>query len=103
MDGMEITQFTYFQQAGSLQLSPVSVEITYGLERILMLLQEVDHFKKILYADGITYGELFLENEKEMSSYFLEHASVDRLQKHFDYFDEEARSLLALGLPIPAY
>ncbi|CAN6936790.1 unnamed protein product [Brassica oleracea] len=103
MDGMEITQFTYFQQAGSLQLSPVSVEITYGLERILMLLQEVDHFKKILYADGITYGELFLENEKEMSSYYLEHASVDRLQKHFDSFDEEARSLLALGLPIPAY
>ncbi|CAN8239953.1 unnamed protein product [Cochlearia groenlandica] len=103
MDGMEITQFTYFQQAGSLQLSPVSVEITYGLERIIMLLQEVDHFKKILYADGITYGELFLENEKEMSSYYLEHASVDRLQKHFDYFDEEARSLLALGLPIPAY
>ncbi|ESQ27628.1 hypothetical protein EUTSA_v10018047mg [Eutrema salsugineum] len=103
MDGMEITQFTYFQQAGSLQLSPVSVEITYGLERILMLLQEVDHFKKILYADGITYGELFLENEKEMSSYYLEHASVDRLQKHFDFFDEEARSLLALGLPIPAY
>ncbi|CAA7042671.1 unnamed protein product [Microthlaspi erraticum] len=103
MDGMEITQFTYFQQAGSLQLSPVSVEITYGLERIIMLLQEVDHFKKILYADGITYGELFLENEKEMSSYYLEHASVDRLQKHFDFFDEEARSLLALGLPIPAY
>ncbi|EOA26130.1 hypothetical protein CARUB_v10019555mg [Capsella rubella] len=103
MDGMEITQFTYFQQAGSLPLSPVSVEITYGLERIIMLLQEVDHFKKILYADGITYGELFLENEKEMSSYYLEHASVDRLQKHFDFFDEEARSLLALGLPIPAY
>ncbi|CAK7347748.1 unnamed protein product [Dovyalis caffra] len=63
MDGMEITQFTYFQQAGSLQLSPISVEITYGLERILMLLQGVDHFKKIRYADGITYGELFLENE----------------------------------------
>ncbi|KFK42585.1 hypothetical protein AALP_AA1G014500 [Arabis alpina] len=103
MDGMEITQFTYFQQAGSLQLSPVSVEITYGLERILMLLQEVDHFKKISYADGITYGELFLENEKEMSSYYLEHASVDRLQKHFDFFEEESHSLLASGLPIPAY
>nr|XP_016494452.1 PREDICTED: glycine--tRNA ligase, chloroplastic/mitochondrial 2-like isoform X1 [Nicotiana tabacum] len=63
MDGMEITQFTYFQQAGSIQLMPVSVEITYGLERILMSLQGVDHFKKIQYADGITYGELFLENE----------------------------------------
>ncbi|KAK1558545.1 hypothetical protein Q3G72_003553 [Acer saccharum] len=103
MDGMEITQFTYFQQAGSLQLSPISVEITYGLERILMLLQGVDHFKKIQYADGITYGELFLENEKEMSAYYLEHASVDHVQKHFDFSEEEARSLLALGLPIPAY
>ncbi|KAF5952770.1 hypothetical protein HYC85_010714 [Camellia sinensis] len=103
MDGMEITQFTYFQQAGSLQLMPVSVEITYGLERILMLLQGVDHFKKIQYADGITYGELFLENEKEMSGYYLEHASVAHLQKHFDLFEEEACSLLDLGLAIPAY
>ncbi|KAJ7950770.1 Glycine--tRNA ligase 2, chloroplastic/mitochondrial [Quillaja saponaria] len=103
MDGMEITQFTYFQQAGSLQLSPISVEITYGLERILMLLQGVDHFKKIQYADGITYGELFLENEKEMSAYYLEHASVDHVQQHFDFFEEEAHSLLASGLPIPAY
>ncbi|KAI3434209.1 Glycine--tRNA ligase [Psidium guajava] len=128
MDGMEITQFTYFQQttnvvillslrfcayvfnssililqAGSLQLMPISVEITYGLERILMLLQGVDHFKKIKYANGITYGELFLENEKEMSSYYLEHASVNHLQKHFDFFEEEARSLLGLGLAIPAY
>ncbi|KAJ0112595.1 hypothetical protein Patl1_00102 [Pistacia atlantica] len=101
--GMEITQFTYFQQAGSLQLSPISVEITYGLERILMLLQGVDHFKKIQYANGITYGELFLENEKEMSAYYLEHASVLHLQKHFDFFEEEARSLIASGLPIPAY
>ncbi|CAL0324336.1 unnamed protein product [Lupinus luteus] len=103
MDGMEITQFTYFQQAGSLQLSPVSVEITYGLERILMLLQGVDHFKKIKYSDGITYGELFLENEKEMSAYYLEHASVDHIQKHFNFFEEEARCLLSSGLAIPAY
>ncbi|KAM1370041.1 hypothetical protein ACFX15_039805 [Malus domestica] len=103
MDGMEITQFTYFQQAGSLPVSPVSVEITYGLERILMLLQGVDHFKKIQYADGITYGELFLENEKEMSAYYLENAGVHHLQKHFDLFEEEARSLLAKGLAIPAY
>ncbi|KAL5560498.1 hypothetical protein UlMin_036709 [Ulmus minor] len=103
MDGMEITQFTYFQQSGSLQLSPISVEITYGLERILMLLQGVDHFKKIQYADGITYGELFLENEKEMSAYYLEHAGVHHLQKQFDLFEEEAGSLLALGLAIPAY
>ncbi|XP_058104287.1 glycine--tRNA ligase, chloroplastic/mitochondrial 2 isoform X2 [Magnolia sinica] len=103
MDGMEITQFTYFQQAGSLQLLPISVEITYGLERILMLLQGVDHFKKIQYAEGITYGELFLENEKEMSAYYLEHAAVNNIQKHFEIFEEEARSLLSLGLAIPAY
>ncbi|KAF3332393.1 glycine--tRNA ligase 2 [Carex littledalei] len=103
MDGMEITQFTYFQQAGSLQLAPISVEITYGLERILILLQGVNHFKKIQYADGITYGELFLENEKEMSAYYLEHANVDDIQKHFDNFEKEALSLLSLGLPIPAY
>ncbi|KAL1535783.1 Glycine--tRNA ligase, chloroplastic/mitochondrial 2 [Salvia divinorum] len=103
MDGMEITQFTYFQQAGSLPLMPVSVEITYGLERIIMLLQGVDHFKKIRYADGITYGELFLENEKEMSAYYLEHASVDHIHSHFDRFEAEARRLLDLGLAIPAY
>ncbi|CAA0842750.1 Glycine--tRNA ligase 2-chloroplastic/mitochondrial [Striga hermonthica] len=103
MDGMEITQFTYFQQAGSLQLMPISVEITYGLERILMLLQGVDHFKKIQYADGITYGELFLENEKEMSAYYLEHASVDHIHNHFDLFEAEARRLLDSGLAIPAY
>ncbi|TVU12953.1 hypothetical protein EJB05_46620 [Eragrostis curvula] len=103
MDGMEITQFTYFQQSGSLPLQPVSVEITYGLERILMSLQGVDHFKNIQYTEGITYGELFLENEKEMSAYYLEHADVNHIQKHFDDFEEEARSLLSLGLPIPAY
>jgi glycyl-tRNA synthetase len=107
MDGMEITQFTYFQQSGSLPLQPVSVEITYGLERILMSLQMlwqgVDHFKNIQYTEGITYGELFLENEKEMSAYYLEHADVNHIQKHFNDFEEEARSLLSLGLPIPAY
>ncbi|XP_074294763.1 glycine--tRNA ligase, chloroplastic/mitochondrial 2-like isoform X2 [Silene latifolia] len=103
MDGMEITQFTYFQQAGGIPLLPVSVEITYGLERILMLLQGVDHFKKIQYADGISYGELFSENEKEMSAYYLEHANVDHIQKHFDFHEEEARCLLELGLAIPAY
>ncbi|XP_077244965.1 glycine-tRNA ligase isoform X2 [Tasmannia lanceolata] len=103
MDGMEITQFTYFQQAGSLPLLPISVEITYGLERILMLLQGVDHFKRIQYAEGITYGELFLENEKEMSAYYLEYASVEHIQKQFEIFEEEARSLLSLGLAIPAY
>ncbi|KAH9733453.1 glycine--tRNA ligase 2 [Citrus sinensis] len=91
MDGMEITQFTYFQQAGSLQLSPVSVEITYGLERILMLLQ----------CRCNTIMHLYFR--KEMSAYYLEHANVHHLQKQFDFFEEESRSLLASGLAIPAY
>ena len=69
LDGLEITQFTYFQQAGSLTLDPVSVEITYGVERIVMALQEVSHFADIVYAPGITYGEAFGQAEYEMSRY----------------------------------
>ncbi|MCO5555916.1 hypothetical protein L7F22_009460 [Adiantum nelumboides] len=103
MDGMEITQFTYFQQAGSMPLSPVSVEITYGLERILMAVQGVDHFKRIQYAPGITYGEIFLENEKEMSKYYLDSATVEKIQQEFDIFEAEAQALLEKDLAIPAY
>eukprot|EP00899_Mesostigma_viride_P004972 jgi/Mesvir1/14476/Mv05183-RA.1 len=103
MDGMEITQFTYFQQAGSIACSPVSVEITYGMERIMMSLQGVDHFKKIRYTPTISYGELFLENEREMSAYNLERADVARTRARFDLYDQEASSMLALGLVIPAY
>lgn len=103
MDGMEITQFTYFQQAGSMSLSPISVEITYGLERILMAVQGVNHFKKIQYAPGITYGEMFLENEKEMSKYYLDTATVERIQWEFDLFEAEAQALLEKNLAIPAY
>eukprot|EP00249_Psilotum_nudum_P024399 c29175_g1_i3 orf=873-3473(-) len=100
---MEITQFTYFQQAGSMPLMPISVEITYGLERILMAIQGVDHFKMIQYAPGMTYGELFLENEKEMSMYYLDNASVEKVQQRFDLYDAEAQDLLNKGLAIPAY
>ncbi|KAH7286378.1 hypothetical protein KP509_32G004800 [Ceratopteris richardii] len=103
MDGMEITQFTYFQQAGSMSLSPVSVEITYGLERILMAVQGVNHFKNIQYSPGITYGEMFLENEKEMSKYYLDSATIDRVQLEFDLFESEAKALLQKELAIPAY
>jgi glycyl-tRNA synthetase len=83
-------------------LLPVSVEITYGLERILMSLEGVDHFKKIQYAPGITYGELFLENEREMSAYNLKYADVGRLQQRFELYDAEAQSLLSQNLAIPA-
>ncbi|WP_019075837.1 glycine--tRNA ligase [Streptomyces hokutonensis] len=103
LDGMEITQFTYFQQVGGVALSPVSVEITYGLERILMNLQGVSHFKDIVYAPGITYGEVFGQNEYEMSRYYLDDADVDANQLLFDTYAAEARRMLDLELPVPAY
>ncbi|MFI0976422.1 glycine--tRNA ligase [Streptomyces sp. NPDC021093] len=103
LDGMEITQFTYFQQVGGVALSPVSVEITYGLERILMNLQGVSHFKDIVYAPGISYGEVFGQNEYEMSRYYLDDADVDSNQRLFDLYAAEARRMLDLELPVPAY
>nr|WP_313884438.1 glycine--tRNA ligase [Streptomyces tropicalis] len=103
LDGMEITQFTYFQQVGGVSLSPVSVEITYGLERILMNLQGVSHFKDIVYAPGITYGEVFGQNEYEMSRYYLDDADVDTNRGLFEAYAAEARRLLDLELPVPAY
>jgi glycyl-tRNA synthetase len=103
LDGMEITQFTYFQQAGGVALQPVSVEITYGLERILMALQGVDHFTKIQYAPGVTYGELFAQAEYEMSRYYLDDADVDFNSELFAGYAAEAERMIALELPIAAY
>jgi glycyl-tRNA synthetase len=103
LDGMEITQFTYFQQAGSLGLDTVSVEITYGLERIIMALQGVTHFKDIVYAPGVTYGEVLMQNEVEMSRYNMDDADVDRSRAWFDSYEQEALQLIDKRLPIPAY
>ncbi|MCB9127497.1 MAG: glycine--tRNA ligase subunit beta [Ardenticatenales bacterium] len=103
LDGQEITQFTYFQQAGSTTLDPVSVEITYGLERIAMRLQEVDHVMEIQYAPAISYGEIFLQNEFEQSTYNLERADAERVKQLFDLYEAEALALLDAGLAIPAY
>ena len=103
LDGMEITQFTYFQQAGGMPTDPVSVEITYGLERILMSLQNVGHFKDIRYNDDVTYGELFLQNEYEMSCYNINEASIEDMRKRFDLFSKEGKELIEKKLPIPAY
>jgi glycyl-tRNA synthetase len=103
LDGLEITQFTYFQQAGGISLDPVSVEVTYGLERILMALQGVDHFKKLVYAPGITYGEVLAQNEYEMSVYNLDMADTERVTRLFELYEAEARMLLDKRLPIPAY
>lgn len=103
LDGMEVTQFTYFQQAGGRALDAPAVEITYGLERILMALQGVTNFKDIRYAPGVTYGEMFYQNEYEMSCYNLDEADVAGQRARFDLYDKEARRLLAKRLPIPAY
>ena len=103
LDGLEITQFTYFQQAGGMSLDPVSVEITYGLERILMALQGVSHFTEIRWDGRRSYGDLLLTAEQEHSKYFFERADVARLQQMFANFEQEARAALEAGLVTPAY
>jgi glycyl-tRNA synthetase alpha chain len=103
LDGMEITQFTYFQQAGSLDLQPITVEITYGLERIAMYLQNVDSVYSIAWNNEITYGEIFHQAEKEFSAFNFEEANVDGLIHFFDTYETEAIKLLDKGLILPAY
>ncbi|MFA1548020.1 glycine--tRNA ligase [Actinomadura chokoriensis] len=103
LDGLEITQFTYFQQSGGLTLDPVSVEITYGMERILMALQGVSHFKDIAYAPGVTYGEAFGQAEYEMSRYYLDDADIATNRELFEAYAAEARRMLDARLPVPAH
>lgn len=102
-DGMEITQFTYFQQAGGLELDPVSVELTYGLERICMYLQDKENVFDIEYAAGISYGEVFRANEIEMSKYAFQAADPANLLRLFETYEAECERLLGLELPLPAY
>ena len=103
LDGQEITQFTYFQQAGGLALDPVSVEITYGLERILIGLLSLDHFKDIPWTDSFSYGDVQLQAEQEYGAYYLEQADVERLKTTFALSAAEARQALDTGLMLPAY
>jgi glycyl-tRNA synthetase len=103
LDGLEITQFTYFQQSGGQALDPVSVEITYGIERIMMALQRVSHFKDIAYAPGISYGEAFGQAEYEMSRYYLDDADVGTTRQLFEAYAAEARRMIDAGLPVPAH
>ena len=102
-NGMEISQFTYFQQVGGLPCKPVTGEITYGLERIAMELQEVDSIFDIIWTDGVTYGDVFHQNEVEMSTYNFEQADIDSLFKQFDHYEQESQRLIANKLPLPAY
>ncbi len=103
LDGMEVTQFTYFQQVGGQNLDPVSVELTYGIERIMMAQQGVDHFKDMQYAPGITYGEAFGQQEYEMSRYYLDEADVDTNRELFERFTAEAQRMVDARLPVPAH
>jgi glycyl-tRNA synthetase len=103
LDGLEITQFTYFQQSGGFPLNPVSVELTYGIERIVMALQGVSHFKSIVYAPGISYGEAFGQAEYEMSRYYLDEADIDDARAMFDVYMREAGRLIERRLPVPAH
>jgi glycyl-tRNA synthetase alpha chain len=104
---MEVSQFTYFQQAGGLPCKPVTGELTYGLERLAMYILGVDNLFDLPWSNTIngvvTYGDVFHQNEVEMSAYNFEHANVEELFKQFDYYEREAQKLIALQLPLPAY
>jgi glycyl-tRNA synthetase len=103
LDGLEITQFTYFQQAGSLNLDPVAVEITYGIERILMALQDVAHFRDLAWNEHLRFGDVVLGYEVQTSRYYFEEANVERLRQMFDLSEAEAETALALGLVRPGH
>ena len=103
LDGMEITQFTYFQQAGSIDLHPTTVELTYGLERIAMYLQGVESVYDIAWNDEISYGEIFHQAEVEFSTFNFEEANVEKLLIFFDTYEEEAVKLINKKLILPAY
>jgi glycyl-tRNA synthetase alpha chain len=103
LDGMEVTQFTYFQMAGSLELHPISVELTYGLERIAMYLQGVDNVYDLMWNNEYTYGEVAHQQEVEQSTYNFETADVDMLFKRFNMYEAESKRTIAKGLVLPAY
>jgi len=103
LDGMEITQFTYFQLAGSIELHPISVELTYGLERICMYLQGIDNVFNIQWNDTIQYGDVHHRQEVEQSAYNFEHADIDMLRQLFDMYEQESSNIIQKELPIPAY
>jgi glycyl-tRNA synthetase alpha chain len=108
-DGMEVSQFTYFQQVGGFDCKPVSGELTYGLERLAMYIQGVDNVYDLAFNDPvpggptITYGDVFRENERQFSAYSFEHANTETLFKQFTLIADEARALIEAKLPLPAY
>ena len=103
LDGMEITQFTYFQQVGGIDLKPVSAEITYGLERIAMYIQQVDNVYDLVWSKGVKYGDIHHRDEVEFSKYNFDEADVSMQFKLFEMFEAECRRLNEIGLVLPAY
>ncbi len=103
IDGMEISQFTYFQQVGGFKLNPVSVELTYGLLRLAMYTQGVEHVKDLQWGGGLTWGDVMGQFEREFSAFNFEHADVDMYRRHFDEKEAEAKALLEAGLVHPGY
>ena len=103
LNGMEITQFTYFQQVGGISCKPISGEITYGLERLAMYIQGVDNVFDLQWNETTTYRDVFLQNEKEQSAYNFEHSNVEFLQKAFSSHEEQAKYLVEQKLALPAY
>ena len=102
-DGMEITQFTYFQQVGGFDCDPVSAELTYGLERLAMYVQGIEFVYDLAYNEQFRYGEVFHQAEREFSAYDFEHANVSILSRHFEDAEKECQSLVGAGLALPAY
>ena len=103
LNGMEITQFTYFQQVGGLDCKPITGEITYGLERIAMYLQDTDNIFDLVWTPGISYGDVYHQNEVEQSKYNFEQSNVAMLLAHFNDYEREAGRLMAAQLALPAY
>lgn len=103
LDGMEVTQFTYFQQVGGLDMSPIPVELTYGCERLAMYIQNVDNVYDLKWNEELSYGDIYLQNEREQSAYNFEHSNPDRLFKLFDLYYAEAESCIEHELVFPSY
>ena len=103
LNGMEVTQFTYFQQVGGITCKPITGEITYGLERLAMYIQEVDSVYDIKWNDDVSYGDVFLQNEIEQSAYNFEHSNPDFLLTSFNAYEKQASYLVQKKLPLPAY
>lgn len=103
LDGMEVTQFTYFQEIGGIALNPTSVEITYGLERVAMYLQSVDNVYDLAWTDEVTYGEVHHQGEVQFSEHNFNAVNVDRLKTAFNHSEEEGKALVSKGLTLPAY